>query len=269
MGQAFAPRPTPRFAPPGETGRGGCAGCRNPAPVPPLSMAFQPILRCGEAEQGLFAYEALVRGPGGEGAGSVLSQIHDGNRYAFDQTCRVRAIELAAGLGLLEGPALLSINFLPNAVYEPRACIRTSLEAARRVGLPHERLVFEFTEHEAMLEPAHLLRILAEYREIGFRTAIDDFGAGHSGLTLLAEFRPDVVKLDMALLRGADGDAARRTILRHIVAMCVELGCEVVAEGVETAGEFAVLRDLGVTLFQGYLLGRPQFEALPRASCPA
>ncbi|WBV44691.1 EAL domain-containing protein [Pseudoroseomonas cervicalis] len=232
-------------------------------------MAFQPILRCGEGQQGLFAYEALVRGPAGEGAGTVLSQIHDGNRYAFDQTCRVRAIELAAGLGLLEGPALLSINFLPNAVYQPRACIRTSLEAARRVGLPHERLVFEFTEHEALHDPAHLLRILAEYREIGFRTAIDDFGAGHSGLTLLAEFRPDVVKLDMALLRGADRDAARRTILRHIVAMCVELGCEVVAEGVETEGEFHTLRELGVTLFQGYLLGRPAFEALPRASCPA
>ncbi|ONG55517.1 diguanylate phosphodiesterase [Pseudoroseomonas deserti] len=228
-----------------------------------MSMAFQPILRCDEAGQGLYAYEALVRGPAGESAASVLARISDENRYSFDQRCRVTAIELATRLGLLATPAALSINFMPNAVYEPRACIRASLDAAERVGLPRDRLIFEFTETEAMADPAHLLRILASYRAMGFRTAIDDFGAGHSGLSLLAEFQPDTVKLDMALIRGVDRDRPRQIILRHVAALCAELGCAVVAEGVETAAEFHMLRQLGITLFQGYLLGRPGFEQLP------
>ncbi|MDJ0390482.1 EAL domain-containing protein [Roseomonas sp. E05] len=229
-------------------------------------MAFQPILRCApEGGTTLYAYEALVRGPNGEGAGSVLAQVNEQNRYLFDQTCRVRAIEMATALGLGATAAALSINFMPNAVYEPRACIRASLAAAQKAGLPRERLVFEFTENEAIQDPGHLLRILACYREIGFRTAIDDFGAGHSGLNLLADFQPDTVKLDMALVRGLDRDRVRRIILRHAVALCTELGIAVVAEGVETRDEFQALRDLGITLFQGYLIGRPGFEQLPAA----
>jgi len=231
-------------------------------------MAFQPILRHGPGGNEVYAYEALVRGPQGQGAGSVLSQVTDGNRYAFDQACRVRAIEMAAGLGLGSTGAALSINFMPNAVYEPRACIRASLAAAEKAGLPRERLVFEFTENEAVRDPAHLLGILGCYREIGFRTAIDDFGAGHSGLALLADFQPDTVKLDMALIRGVDGDRARRVIIRHIAALCAELGCAVVAEGVETPGELHALRDLGITLFQGYLISRPGFETLPIPAMP-
>lgn len=227
-------------------------------------MAFQPILRCApDGETSLYAYEALVRGPGGEGAGTVIGQVNDTNRYVFDQTCRVRAIEMAAALGLGATSAALSINFMPNAVYEPRACIRASLSAAEKAGLPREQLVFEFTENEAMEDPRHLLGILACYREVGFRTAIDDFGAGHSGLSLLAEFQPDAVKLDMALIRGVDRDRIRRIILRHVAALCAELRIAVVAEGVETRDEWQALRDLGITLFQGYFIGRPGFEQLP------
>jgi EAL domain-containing protein (putative c-di-GMP-specific phosphodiesterase class I) len=227
-------------------------------------MAFQPILRRDAAGSRLYAYEALVRGPAGEGAAGVLGAITEANRYAFDQACRVCAIEMAAGLGLIDTDAKLSINFMPNAVYEPRACIRATLAAAERSALPRDRLIFEFTENEAMQDPAHLLRILACYRDIGFRTAIDDFGAGHSGLTLLADFQPDAVKLDMALVRGVDRDARRRSIIRHMLALCGDLGCDVVAEGVETDAEFRVLEDLGITLFQGYLIGRPGFQTLPR-----
>lgn len=228
-------------------------------------MAFQPILSLGDTGASVFAYEALVRGAQGEPASSVFAQLGPHNRYAFDQRCRVQAIEQAAALGLgdSEAETLLSINFMPNAVYEPRACIHSSLEAARRVGLPRERLLFEFTEGEAMQDPAHLLNILSTYRAIGFRTAIDDFGSGYSGLTLLAMFQPDIVKLDMGLLRGLDQDAARRTILRHVIALCRELSIQVVAEGVETEGEFQALRALGVVLFQGYLFARPAFNALP------
>ncbi len=95
-----------------------CNGCRDGAAFDlPITMAFQPIVNV--STQTVFAHEALVRGVDGEGAGSVLARVSDENRYAFDQNCRVKAIELAADLKLADQGALLSINFLPNAVYEP------------------------------------------------------------------------------------------------------------------------------------------------------
>jgi EAL domain-containing protein (putative c-di-GMP-specific phosphodiesterase class I) len=254
-----------------ETKQPSCAHCRNAEGFTmPISMAFQPILRApsANAPPSIFAFEALVRGTGGEGAATVLAQVDTTNRYAFDQTCRVKAIELAAKLELPKTGALLSINFLPNAVYEPRNCIRATLAAAQRTGFPPEALMFEVTEQEQVEDPSHLLHILSSYRQMGFRTAIDDFGAGYSGLNLLAQFRPDVVKLDMGLIRGVDADPARATILRHTAAMCYELGITVVAEGVETEGELAVLRRLGIEIFQGYYFARPGFEHLPMAHLP-
>ncbi|WP_296573066.1 EAL domain-containing protein [Phreatobacter sp.] len=218
-------------------------------------MAFQPIVNT--VTGAVFAYEALVRGPAGEGAASVLGAVNETNRYAFDQQCRVKAIELA-GRGA-PGAARLSINFMPNAVYEPRACIRLTLATAERVGFAPERIIFEFTENER-IETAHLLNIVRTYKDIGFATAIDDFGAGHSGLTLLARFQPDIVKLDMDLIRDIDTDRAKRIMVRHMLAMLSDLGIVTICEGVETMGELAVLRDLGVELLQGYALARPAFE---------
>ncbi len=228
-------------------------------------MAFQPIIDV--ASKTVFAYEALVRGQDGSGAQAILSAINETNRYAFDQKCRVRAIELSHKLGLASTGALVSINFLPNAVYEPAACIRLTLETARRTGFPTDRIMFEFTEGEEIV-PGHLQSILKTYRSMGFKTAIDDFGAGYSGLTLLSSFQPDVVKLDMALIRCIDVDRVKRTMVRHIVAMAADLGVQVVAEGIETVEEWETLSDLGVTLLQGYLFARPAFEALAEPSWP-
>lgn len=237
-----------------------CAGCRDGKAFQyPFSMAFQPIVDVERRQ--VFAQEALVRGPRGESAGAVLSTVDETNRYAFDQQCRVKAIELASRLDLTAGDARLSINFMPNAVYEPRACIRATLAACKTFGLPAERIIFEFTEGEA-LDVAHLENILTTYREIGFLTAIDDFGAGHSGLNLLAKMRPDIVKIDMELIRGIDTDRAKQVILRHVVAMLDDLSVTVICEGIETADELKAIRDTGVTLIQGYYLARPSFERL-------
>ena len=237
-----------------------CDGCRNGTDFHvPITMAFQPILSM--AKRRVFAHEALVRGADGSGAGAVFSQVTEDTRYLFDQTCRIKAIELAARLNLVDDGALLSINFLPNAVYNPRACIRITLDAARQVGFPIDRIMFEFTEGEKV-NPAHLLNILRHYRALGFLTAIDDFGAGYAGMALLADFVPDVVKLDMHLIRGCDEDPIRRTMLAHMVSMLKELDVAVVCEGIETPEEYETLRRLGVDLMQGYLFARPAFEAL-------
>ena len=222
-------------------------------------MAFQPIVEISTGN--VFAHEALVRGPLGQGANTILSVVDDTNRYAFDQLCRVKAIELAAALGLPKEGAYLSINFMPNAVYEPRACIRLTLDAAERTGFPLDRLIFEFTETEK-LDVAHVLNIMANYKRTGFKTAIDDFGAGNAGLLLLARYQPDIVKIDMELIRGIDMDPVKRSIVRHILQLLRELSIVPLCEGVETRGELEVIRDLGVSLVQGYLLAKPSFEAL-------
>ncbi len=239
-----------------------CPGCRTGEKLRfKFSMAFQPII---DARQGkVWGYEALVRGLEGEGAATVLAQVGEDQKYRFDQACRVKAIELAARL-FPEGQHLkLSINFMPNAVYEPAACLRATLAAARKSDFPHADIVFEFTENESVRDTAHLRAIIAEYRRQGFTTAIDDFGAGHAGLGLLADFQPDLIKLDMNLIRGIDTSRARQSILTGVLHIARELNITVLAEGVETEAEFVMLKAAGIHLFQGYWFAKPAFEALP------
>lgn len=240
----------------------GCADCRAAGALEfGFSMAFQPIVDL--RARTLFAYEALVRGAGEESAASVLALVNDGNRYRFDQACRTRAIELASRLRLADiAGCKLSINFLPNAVYRPETCIRATLEAAQQFDFPLDRLMFEVTEVEKIEDPAHLRRIFAEYSRRGFTTAIDDFGAGYSGLNLLAGFQPQIIKLDMALTRGIDGDPVRQAIVAGIIQVATRLNIEVIAEGIETGAERGALEELGVRYMQGFLFARPGFECL-------
>ena len=241
-----------------------CKGCHGRGPAPAFTMAFQPIaaLRPGQSPS-IWGYEALVRGEGGEGAAFVLDQVTAETVYQFDQACRVRAIEMAGALGL--APDIkLSINFMPNAIYEPLACIRASMASARRVGVGADQLMFEFTETERFVDIRHVSNIIARYREMGMMTALDDFGSGHSGLVRLAQLKPDLLKIDMALVRGIDADPRRQAIVAGILALAQQLDVQVIAEGVETAEEYRTLRDAGTTLFQGYYFGRPQIGALPR-----
>jgi EAL domain-containing protein (putative c-di-GMP-specific phosphodiesterase class I) len=236
-----------------------CRACRTDVSLPSFTMAFQPIVDLDSGA--VFAHEALVRPTGGGTAADVLGQINDENRYSFDQSCRVTAIDLAARLGM---DTLLSINFLPNAVYQPAACLAKTLEAATRAGFPLHHLMFEVTENEPARDVGHLQSIFREYKRHGMITAIDDFGAGHSGLNMLADFQPDVLKIDMALTRSIHSDPVRCKITAAIVGLCRNLNISVIAEGVETIDEAVMLRNLGIRLFQGYLFARPAVEALPR-----
>lgn len=233
-----------------------CEACREDQPLFPFAMAFQPIVDL--IEHRIVAHEALVRGPEGESAAWVLAQVNDSNRYAFDQACRVTAIETAARLGM---QTRLNINFLPNAVYEPRACIRRTLEAAGRTGFPVDRLTFEFIENEAV-DGAHLRSIIETYRRTGFSVALDDYGTGYSNLERLLDIRPDAVKLDGVLVRGCDQDRMRRAVLAALVTFSSEMGIKLVAEGVERAEEAQVLRETGLRFAQGFFFARPVFQGL-------
>ena len=245
----------------------GCEGCRRGDGLDfDFTMAFQPIVDLNSG--GTYAYEALVRGPSEEPAPEILSRVTPTNLYVFDQRCRVKAIEVAARAGILATDARLSINFLPNAVYSPQACIQLTLKTAAAAQFPTSRLIFEFTENEQIVDPDHLANIVATYRRMGFGTALDDFGAGHAGLALLARFQTDTVKLDRELIRGIDGSLSRRLIVEALVRMCQGLGIRIVAEGVETEEELATLKALGIGFAPGFLFARPAFERLPNAIIP-
>lgn len=237
----------------------GCSQCldKNGAEID-FSMAFQPIVDITKKQ--IFGYEALVRGPNQESAGFILDKLSDDNRYYFDQAIRVKAIKMAVALQL---DSVLSINFFPNAVYRPETCIRTTLSACEEYGFPIERVMFEVTESERVEDRQHLKNIFDYYNKKGFITAIDDFGAGFSGLNLISDWQPNIVKLDMNLIRNIDKDQTRQHLVNSVVDFAHKVGIKVISEGVETIEELTVLKQMNLSLFQGFLFAKPAFEALP------
>lgn len=234
-----------------------CGRCDGALPFE-FTMAFQPIVDTLRAT--VVAYEALVRGPEGQSAYSILGQVDDLLLYRFDQACRIKAIELASRLGMRQ---TLSINFLPNAVYEPSACIQATLETARRLDWPTQRINFEVVETECVKDRGHLRDIVDTYRDMGFSTALDDFGSGYANLDLLTELTPDTLKLDRQLIRDVHDDPRRQTMLQAIAGMARELGIQLVAEGVENVEEARWLSRLGIHRQQGFYFARPALEQLP------
>jgi len=235
------------------------------AAVDPLdfSFAFQPIV--DTIARRAYSHEALVRGRNNEPAHEVLQRYAGERMPAFDAACRARAIEIAALIGV---DTHLNLNFLPSAVLNVAVGINSTIEAANRHSFPLDRIIVEATEVEAIGDQKHFARVVNEYRRAGMQLAIDDFGAGYSGLSLLAEFQPDIVKLDMGLVRGIHSHGPRQAIVRAIAQVCVDLGIDLVVEGVETIDEFSWFSDLGVHLYQGYLFARPMFEAMPTFEIP-
>src|SRR6187402_614830 len=240
----------------------GCGACRNGVEEPfPFTMAFQPVVNVDERT--IAKYEALVRGPLNESAFSILSQVTQNNRYSFDQACRVKAITLASRLGILETDARLAVNFMPEAVYSPAACIQKTLQTAEEYNFPLNRIIFEITEHEPVRDTTHLRDIIKEYKRHGFGIALDDFGAGYNGLSLLAELEPDIIKIDRKFIQDLHLRPRFQEIVSSITLLCKSLKVEVVGEGIETVEEYKALRECGVHLMQGYLFARPLFEGLP------
>jgi EAL domain-containing protein (putative c-di-GMP-specific phosphodiesterase class I) len=156
--------------------------------------------------------------------------------------------------------ALAALPYLPAEVYlavnlSPAAILSGEVEDVL-AGVPDGRLVIEITEHEAILDYVELARALEPLRKRA-RIAIDDVGAGYSGLRHILDLRPDIIKLDMSLTRDIDRDAARFALATALAEFARGIGSEVVAEGVETAAEMQALRQLGIDKAQGYYLSRP------------
>jgi EAL domain-containing protein (putative c-di-GMP-specific phosphodiesterase class I) len=223
-----------------------------------FTFAFQPIVDINTGSA--YSHEALVRGRNNEPASIVLTHYRREEMPVFDASCRAKAIELAARIGV---HSHLNINLIPSAAFDRATGLDATIKAAERCSFPLDRIIVEATEGEAIHDPAAFAKVVNEYRRAGIRFAIDDFGSGYAGLNLLAEFQPDMLKLDMSLVRGIEKYGARQAIVRGIKQVCFDLGIDVVVEGVEKVAEYSWFRKEGMHLYQGYLFAKPSLESMP------
>jgi EAL domain-containing protein (putative c-di-GMP-specific phosphodiesterase class I) len=218
---------------------------------------LQPIVSLTDGRT--YGHESLLRGRVGDrelNGGEIVDAARaHGAIFTLDLVGRTVALE--QGMPKLVDDEVLFVNFTPTAIYDPEVCLRTTWAIARRHGLPMSRICFEVVETEQYPDVAFLRRILEEYRGQGAMVALDDLGAGHSSLTYLDALRPDVVKLDRELVSGIDRDSPRQRLVGALIDYAHELDVRVVAEGIETETELAVIADLGADLGQGWYLGRP------------
>ncbi|HEX8915396.1 MAG TPA: EAL domain-containing protein, partial [Humisphaera sp.] len=226
---------------------------------------FHPIV--DPAAGTAFAYEALLRARGGAdgkvvGAGPIIAACERLNLlHQLDQRARQAAIRGAAEH--LPADARVFINFLPNTIYDPEICLRTTMEAAAVHNLSMSRLVFEVVETERIPDMAQLLHILDYYRGRGVGTAIDDMGAGHTSLDYITALRPDFVKIDREFMLAAEADPAGRRAMDAIVRASHRHGARVIAEGIETEAQAALCVGSGVDLLQGFLFAEPAVPPQP------
>ncbi|HEV7210691.1 MAG TPA: EAL domain-containing protein [Blastococcus sp.] len=217
--------------------------------------AYQPIVSL--ADRAVVAHEALLRGvvDGREVGGGDLFFVAEsaGWLHRLDRIGRESAI---TGAAAWLGDDDLFVNVNPASIYRPQVCLAGTERAVHEAGIAASQLVFEVVESHAIADRGHLVSVLEHYRSLGWRVALDDVGAGWSSLSLLAAVRPEVVKLDKALVQELPDDGAR-TVLRAVTDLAHRLGAVVVAEGVETEQLAEEVTALGADLGQGWLFGRP------------
>jgi EAL domain-containing protein (putative c-di-GMP-specific phosphodiesterase class I) len=213
-----------------------------------LYLAAQPIVRARDGS--LYGRELLLR--------SVSPRLPDPGAVleAAERLGRIRDVgrvvrRLAAAVQVPPGTSLFvnvhSLELEDEELHSPESALTGN---ARDV-------VLEVTERGRVDAVSDLTERIARLRGLGYRIAVDDFGAGYAALNSFASLRPDVAKIDMALVRGIDRDPYRRTLVASVNAMCRDLGIVVVAEGIETEAERATVVELGCDLLQGFLIGPP------------
>jgi EAL domain-containing protein (putative c-di-GMP-specific phosphodiesterase class I) len=229
-----------------------------------LSTVFQPVVDLRGRQ--VLGYEALARGP----AGSVyqmprrLFEMAEEADLVFelDRKCRRRA--LAAAISL-PGQAKLFVNVFPSAMYDPEFQGMALVRLVEDQGLSPDRLVLEITENAAIENYDVFAEALAELTRLGFSIAVDDVGAGYSGLEKIAHLNPRYLKFDRELIKDIDSSYIRREMTRALKAFADRIGSTIVAKGIERDGELQTLLELGIEYGQGFLLGRPQSGFVPSA----
>jgi EAL domain-containing protein (putative c-di-GMP-specific phosphodiesterase class I) len=212
-----------------------------------LTVVFQPIVNW--TERSVYAYEALVRSRSGP-----PSHILEVAERLAQLPVLGRSIRASVARSLADAPphASVFVNLHPGDLLDDEL-----FEGTAPLARYSKRVVLEITERASLETIPDASQRMQELRLLGYRIALDDLGAGYAGLTSFAQLEPDVVKVDVALVRGIDADPLKQRMVGTLLKLFKDLGKEVVAEGVETAEERDALCAIGCELFQGYLFAKP------------
>lgn len=216
-----------------------------------LRLVFQPIIELKTRR--IVAYEALMRSREDSlpSPGAVLDAAE--RLGLVNEVGRVVRHLAAAAMPLLPKGADLFVN-----IHTAELADEFLFSAQEPLTRHAARVVLEITERAAIDSVMDLPKRVRSLREAGFRIALDDLGAGYAGLGTFAVLEPDIVKIDMSLIRDIQNSMTKQRVVRALVSLCREMNMRVVAEGIETREELAIIKDIGIDLLQGYLLGKPQ-----------
>jgi len=203
-------------------------------------------------------YEALIRGPSDSPLHSPFNLFDTAERFdlstKLEYICREVTIKRYADLNVKEK---LFINVSPAVLLQPDFKKGETLKLLDQFGVDPRSVVIELTEHQPTDDFQLMREAIIHYRKMGFEIAIDDLGAGYSGLRLWSELQPEYVKIDMHFIQGIHSDPIKLNFVRSIQNIASSLNCNVIAEGIETEDEFKVVEQLGITHAQGYYFARP------------
>lgn len=227
-----------------------------------LTSYFQPIIKA--SDRSIFGYEALIRGVKENGELMYPDVIfaksaRNDMNFKLDRLCRESALKTAAVKQIQQK---VFINFIPTSIYDPRFCLSSTVKWAEQLEFDPKNIIFEVVETENVQNKEHLKNILTYYREQGFKIALDDVGEGYSGLNMLVNLHPDIIKVDRNIIENIDKDELKQSVYKVLYSMAKENGIAVLAEGVETAFELEMVESLGVDYIQGYYFARPSAEPL-------
>jgi diguanylate cyclase (GGDEF)-like protein len=221
-----------------------------------ITTLFQPIV--DPRSRGICGYESLSRGPSDSWLHSPQNLFEAARRAGLkvelDFLCMQSAFKRFVAARVA---GQLFINVSPDTIYEDPSFASRFLGLARAAEMPVERCVIELTEESLLDDYARLRSAMQQLREAGCAIAIDDLGAGSSGLRTWSELKPDYVKIDRYFVSGIDADPTKLEFVRSMLDMGRAMGCRVIAEGVETEKECRELVDLGLDRLQGNFFGRP------------
>jgi EAL domain-containing protein (putative c-di-GMP-specific phosphodiesterase class I) len=223
---------------------------------------YQAIFRMQDGT--IMGFEALSRGPRGSGLESpdALFEAATANNLVveLDRLCRKRAL---LSSGRIPSNAKIFVNTLPATMRDPQFRDKALIEFLDKVQVKPERIVIEITEHLIIENKSIFLDTMGYFTSLGMSFAVDDVGAGHSGLGTIAKLKPSYLKIDMELVRDVHASEFNRRMVKDLIALGHGIGAEVLAEGIEKEEEAQVLRGIGVDFGQGYHLARPDVGQEP------
>lgn len=231
---------------------------------PECLFALQPVVNPGARTIGYL--EALIRSPSGGSPAEYFATVPDHQLYEADLRAKNAAFALASRLDI--GNAQIAINLRPMSLVTQPDAVTILLEQISRNGLTPQQVVVEVTEDEFISRFDEFEKAFHQLRYAGISVAIDDFGAGFAGLSLLARIQPDKLKIDRCLIESVQSDGPKQAIVKAIISCCAALEIVVVAEGVETAAEWRWLEAAGIQHFQGYLFAKPLLNGIPAVAWP-